>query len=92
VKTVALKFCGGCNPTYDRLQYWEQIKAKTNGMVNWVGADQAGCDAILIISGCHSACPEKNFQPADYRLFITVTDNETSPEEIAKKILTWGEK
>ena len=89
MKTVALKFCGGCNPTFDRLQYWEEIKAGTNGQVNWVGTDQTDCDTVLLICGCHTACPVKNFQPADDSLFITVTDNKTPPAaEVIEKIIS----
>jgi len=92
LKTVAIKFCGGCNPTYDRLQYWEKIKAETEGRINWTGADQPDAKAVLIICGCNTACPEKNFDPARYKMLLVVRDQETAPEELIKKIIAWGEK
>jgi hypothetical protein len=85
--TIAVKFCGGCNPTYERLQYWERIKKAAAGRINWVGHDHPGLDGVLLISGCHTSCPEKNFNPADYRRFIVVRDEQTDPEQIINKLL-----
>lgn len=91
MKTVAIKFCGGCNPTYDRLQYWEKIKAETADKINWTGADQPDIKAVLVICGCNTACPEKNFDPASYSKLLVVRDQQTAPEELVKKIIAWGE-
>jgi hypothetical protein len=84
---IAVKFCGGCNPTYERLQYWERIKTVAAGRINWVGYDHPGLDGVLLISGCNTSCPEKNFNPADYGRFIVVCDELSDPEEIIKIIL-----
>jgi hypothetical protein len=69
-KTVAVKFCGGCNPTYDRVAYWEEVKARAGDAVVWVGADFPGPDGRLLLCGCPSVCPLKHYNPADYGCFI----------------------
>ena len=91
MKNIAIKFCGGCNPTYDRLHFWKDVQSKTEGKVNWVMADQAGYEAVLVICGCHTACPAKFFTPDDYKLFMVVTDDATSSGTVAEKIIAWGE-
>jgi len=92
MKTMAVKFCGGCNPTYDRLPYWEKIKAATEGSIRWVGSDYEDPDGMLIIAGCHAACPEKHFDASDYGLYLVVRDEGTAPGEIIDRILAWGEQ
>ncbi|HRS83509.1 MAG TPA: hypothetical protein P5238_08490 [Smithellaceae bacterium] len=86
-KNVIVKFCGGCNPTYDRLAYWEEIKARTGDDVTWVGADFPRPDGMLLICGCHSVCPLKHYKPADYGFFILVDSDRRSPEDVAAGII-----
>ena len=59
VKRVALKYCGGCDCTYDRLEYAKKLKKAAEGHIEWVSMDDGGFDTILMIHGCHVACPEE---------------------------------
>jgi hypothetical protein len=56
-------------------------------VIRWVGYDHPDLDGVLLICGCHTSCPEKYFNPADYRRMIVVRDEHTEPIEIIKKIL-----
>ena len=85
-KIMAVKFCGGCNPTYDRVAYWEAIKARTGDAAVWVGADFPGPDGMLLICGCPSVCPLKHYNPADYGCFILVDSDRRTPEAVAASI------
>jgi hypothetical protein len=85
-KKIAIKFCGGCNPTFDRLQYWEQVKAETGDTVTWVSPDHPDRETVLLICGCHTSCPVKNLPPEDGARLILVRDIQTAPEETARKI------
>ncbi len=89
MKTIGVKFCGGCNPSYDRAEFWEKIKAAADGKLCWADPDQPDIDALLIICGCHTACPEKNFRSSDYSLFLVINDIKTSSDEVMEKILKW---
>ena len=86
VTKVAVKFCGGCNPTYDRVHYWHRVRAAVEGRINWVGTDEPDPDALILICGCPVSCPEQNFRPDDYGRLIVVRDEGRTPEEIAKII------
>lgn len=68
-KTVIVKFCGGCNPKYDRVAYWEEIKTRAGDAVTWVAADFPRPDGMLLICGCHSVCPLKHYNQADYGFY-----------------------
>jgi len=65
---VAIKFCGGCNPTIDRGQLARSIRENLTGLVHWVPSEEE-VDLLLIISGCLSACvdrPEVTEKAAEY--------------------------
>jgi hypothetical protein len=54
---VALKFCGGCNPDYERAEYWEAIRQTAGDGVRWVRLEDDDYQAVLLICGCPTACP-----------------------------------
>lgn len=57
--TVGFKFCGGCNPRYDRRAVYER-------MLQYYGADYKATmaksgqtyDILVIIAGCNNACAD----------------------------------
>jgi hypothetical protein len=59
VRRVALKYCGGCNPGFDRVACFESIRAEAGDVVLWTTLEDGASDAVLMISGCETACPEK---------------------------------
>lgn len=54
---LAIKFCGGCNPHFDRGEVARLIK-KAWGAGEWVSADE-NADLLLIINGCLSSCAQR---------------------------------
>ena len=55
---VGIKYCGGCNPEYDRVALVEQIKEKLEGKVTFVAPESDGVDIILAVHGCRTACAD----------------------------------
>ena len=86
MKRIGVKFCGGCNPNYERGQYWESVKEAAADEVTWVGADHPDPDTMLVICGCPTACPEKAANPADFSQLIVIRDGRPTPEGIVKEI------
>ncbi len=87
MKRVALKYCGGCDCTYDRLEYVEKIKKAAEGRIEWVKMDNGRFDTVLMIHGCPVACPEQNLDPGHPWRIISVIDDRVAPEEIIKILL-----
>ncbi len=82
---IAVKFCGGCNPTYDRGAFFAQLKAALDGQVTFVPYDHPSPDGIIIICGCERVCPVKHFDPHAYKSF-TVINKATDPKDVAAEI------
>jgi len=64
---IRVKYCGGCNPGYERVEAVEHIRNALKGKAVLSLSDKGKPDFILAVQGCETAC-------ADLSLF---TDVET---------------
>ena len=55
---IGVKYCGGCNPNYDRVELVEDLKRRLGGKVKFVPPDSEGVDLILAVEGCETACAD----------------------------------
>lgn len=85
IKTV-IKFCGGCDPVYDRVEYGNRIRQAGSGLVEWMSLDETVYDTLLIINGCEKACPEVDLGPFKKKV-ISLIDNLIDPESVIQKII-----
>ncbi len=89
IMRAAVKFCGGCDPTFDRVEYVERIKDTAGKRVSWIGLYQDRGDVTLVVCGCPKACPVDEMQ--DIASSVVITHNELSPEIVVERILRKGQ-
>jgi len=78
--SILVKFCGGCNPFYDRVALVEKIADSLKGKAELVYSAGDGVDMVLAVHGCETACADLSaFQGLEIRSI-------TTPEEGAKVI------
>lgn len=53
---IGVKYCGGCNPQYDRVEVVEALQKRLEGKAAFVSPDDDGIDLILAVEGCETAC------------------------------------
>lgn len=54
---IGVKFCGGCNPRYDRGKAFETVKKHLQGEAEFVMAEEGReYDYLLVIGGCTNCC------------------------------------
>ena len=58
MKTFKIRYCGGCNPEYDRTRLAADLKRELKGICRFVQGDGPDVDAVLVIHGCMTACGE----------------------------------
>ncbi len=52
-----VRFCGGCNPSYDRGKAYEHMKNELDGEVELlIAQEDESYDALLVIGGCSNCC------------------------------------
>jgi len=90
-KRIALKYCGGCDPGFDRVELFTRIRTAGGDSIEWVGLDDQDFDTVLIIAGCDRACPEQNPEVFQYRV-ISIKHDCPDAGEILKALLSKGEQ
>ena len=55
---VGIKYCGGCNPYYDRVALVKLIESRLRGKVKFVAPDCDHVDLVLVVEGCQTACAD----------------------------------
>ena len=85
---VALKFCGGCNPDYDRVSVAETVHRRLNDRVDFVSADSCDdIDIVLVLAGCESACTDLSaFEDCETAFIRSVKDAERKVAAILRRI------
>jgi hypothetical protein len=59
-----IKFCGGCNPTFERGQLFSKLKEATSQCINYKTIDEDDAhayDGLLVICGCENCCVDIGF-------------------------------
>ena len=56
--TIGVKYCGGCNPTYDRVALVKGIEKRLGGKASLVRAESEGVSLVLVVAGCSTACAD----------------------------------
>ena len=78
-----MKYCGGCNPEYDRVALVARIRGALKGKVEFVSAQSEGVDLILAVQGCATACADLSpFKDMDIKLITKVGDVERFIQEV----------
>jgi hypothetical protein len=75
MQRVAIKYCGGCNPDYDRVGLVKRIKQSLDGRVEFVSLEDENIDLLLAIEGCPTACAELRSIKATEILIINKVDD-----------------
>lgn len=52
---IGVKYCGGCNPQYDRVEMVEKIGNSLQGKAELVSPGSNGVELILAVQGCLTA-------------------------------------
>lgn len=73
--TVAVKYCGGCNPRYDRAKMVDELQ-KQYPRITITGAGEPEPDLVLVVCGCSSRCADHSGLRGRYGKYIL-----SSPED-----------
>ncbi|HKK95380.1 MAG TPA: hypothetical protein VJ916_03520 [Anaerovoracaceae bacterium] len=70
---VGIKYCGGCNPSYDRVKMLNQIKENFSFEFHYA-KPRIKYDVLIIINGCTSICAD--YQNLDYKDKIIIKNEK----------------
>ena len=74
---IGLKYCGGCNPDYDRVAVKDQIEKSLKDKILFVSPESDDKDMVLAMEGCKIACADlSHFQGSKIFKITSVKDAE----------------
>jgi hypothetical protein len=80
---IGLKYCGGCNPDYDRVAMKDQIEKILQDKIEFVSPESDDGEMILAIMGCKMACADLSlFQGLKVWKITSVEDVEKFIKQI----------
>jgi 4-hydroxybutyryl-CoA dehydratase/vinylacetyl-CoA-Delta-isomerase len=88
-RRVALKYCGGCDAGFDRVEYFNQVQVAAGDAIEWVTIDDQRVERVLLICGCHASCPERELQWLPWRI-VSIMDDGRDAKEIVSDLLNEG--
>jgi 4-hydroxybutyrate CoA-transferase len=53
---IGIKYCGGCNPSYERVETVHRAQSQSNHPFHFVHHDRPDIDGMILMSGCQRAC------------------------------------
>jgi len=84
---VGLKYCGGCNPEYDRVSLVRHIEESLQGKVEFVKPESESVRLILAVEGCSTACADLSaFQGMEVRIITNIEGAEKLIKEIKTQL------
>ncbi len=89
-KRIGIKYCGGCNPTYERVEMVEKIKFLVGGQFDFLPYDREGLDGLLLVQGCERACVLESLNPRKIP-YLSVT-KATEEREVVKWLEHFNEE
>ena len=74
---IGIKYCGGCNPSFDRIAAAEKIRERMKHETEYVSYTDPEADLILVMAGCSTACAElKGLDMKKVRILRSSSDAE----------------
>ena len=55
---IGVKYCGGCNPSYDRVALVKRMERDLSNEAEFVSFEAHPLDLIMVVCGCETACVE----------------------------------
>jgi len=85
---IRVKYCGGCNPNYDRPALVRLIKERLGSRVAFVEGEGDAISLVLAVTGCSTACADLSpFQGLDTFIITSPDDAEHFLRDLEAQIL-----
>ena len=74
--TIGIKYCGGCNPRYDRVAKVTAFKAEHPTFEYFSAKAGRHYDYVFVVCGCPAACAEHNKINVKKQIFTLRQDRD----------------
>ncbi|MBP2639608.1 MAG: hypothetical protein H6Q66_559 [Firmicutes bacterium] len=85
-KHVSIKFCGGCNPRYERGAVARKISERIIAQGAVSSYNQLDADLVIFLSGCSASCADR-YNPIDKEAILVADGTVDAVAVPAEKIV-----
>lgn len=79
MKKVGVKYCGGCNPSYDRVGFVTRLSSRYADKILIETVESTVVyDAIIVVGGCKVCCANHKDLTATHLKIIVASENDYS--------------
>jgi len=75
-KKIGIKYCGGCNPGYERVEMIQRVQFRFNDRFLFLRHNEPDIDVLVLMSGCHRACAGKDLNTAKIPHCLITGEND----------------
>jgi hypothetical protein len=75
-KKIGIKYCGGCNPGYERVEMMEGVQFRFSERFFFLRHDEPDIDVLILMSGCYRGCAGENLNTAKIPCFSVTGEND----------------
>ena len=79
---IAVKYCGGCNPRYDRVKFVQDLQEDLlapGPECEFSGADTPDPDFVLVVCGCPASCVSHGHLTGRLGKFVAASPEDREP-------------
>ena len=76
MKKIGIKYCGGCNPFYERVEVVQRAQSLLKDRFIFSVDDVQDSDIMVLVSGCPRACAERNSGSSDVPSHSILGEND----------------
>ena len=73
--TVGVRYCGGCNPRFDRLAGVEALKRACPRAIFRAAEPDVVYDVLLVVGGCTACCADQTGLTGRTRVMLRTADD-----------------
>lgn len=85
---VGIKYCGGCNPRYDRKEFLQTLQKEFDYDFEIAQSDKI-YDVLIVLCGCTNCCADyKKIKYRYEKIIIKSDENNNKVKEILNKYST----
>ncbi len=84
-KKIGIKYCGGCNPAYERVEMAERLQFRMQDRFLFLRHDQQEPDGLILINGCPRSCASQNLNHTEFPHFSMAGERDF------KSLIDWLE-
>jgi hypothetical protein len=82
-KKIGVKYCGGCNPTYERVEIIEKVQFRLGDQLFFCQVGDEQVEAMVLVSGCPRACASQSLNQEQKTCF------SMTGEDMCEALIDW---